>query len=240
MLPEEPIPDDGTFIPALVEVILGEDFFFEVASSLEIGPWDSSQGGYWLACLTPREEAAWSVARIIVHLEQFWTSLTVTRAAQWLALPESLATLFEAVDEASHYQRAEIVRMAQRHSASALFAHLASEGVANTNARIFLDYKGLCRYLRSDLAVSDYLDLTYELEETSIETESAQALSFCVTLLRTFWAAPPIARTLQWLTHSENILGALRTSSYYLDADTPQRVSLVCHLVATVVERVEY
>ena len=240
MQPEPAIPDDAIFIPNLVEMVLGEDMFFEIAGSIELGPWDSAQGGYWLGCLTPREEAAWSLAYIVQHLAQFWTSQTVNRAAQWLVQPEAMDTLLEAVDEADYYQLPDRVRLAQRLAASALTEHLATEGLAISSPRIHLDYRALCRYLKTEAAVSDYLDLTYRLQEMSVESESVLALSWCITQLRSFWAAPPVARTLQWLTHSENILGALIASDYYLDADTPAQVSLVCHLVATVVERTEY
>ncbi len=235
------ILDDPIFIPALVDHVLGEELFFEVASSIELGPWDPSQGGYHrLGCLTPREEALYSLSRIWEELGQFWMSKTVTRAAQWLTQPEALDTLFEVVDEADYYQLADRVRLAQRLVASALTEHLAIEGLATSSPKIFLDYKSLCRYLKTESAVSEYLDLTYRLQETSVESETAMALSWCITQLRTFWAAPPVARTLQWLTHSENILGALLASDYYLEADTPERVSMVCHLVCTVVERTEY
>ncbi len=239
-MPEQPLLNDMTFIPNLIDEVLGEDLFFEVAQSIELGPWNGTQGGYnRLGCLTPREEAFWSLARIIEELRQYWMSPTANRAAQWLTQPEALDSLLEVVDEADYLQLAGRVRLAQRLAASALTEHMAIEGLA-ISPRIHLDCRALCRYLRSDAAVSDYLDLTYSLQEVSVETESAQALAFCVTHLRPLWASLPVARTLQWLTHSENILGALIASDYYLDADTPERVSLVCHVVATVVERIEY
>ena len=241
MQPEPAIPDDAAFIPTLVEMVLGEDMFFEVAGSIELGPYDSARGGYRrLGCLTPREEAMWSLARIVEHLGQYWSSRTVARATRWLTQPEALETLFEAVDEATYYQLADRVRLAQRQVGSALTQHLTIEGLAISSPRIHLDFRALTRYLKSDEAVSDFLDLTYRLQDVSVESESALALSWCITQLQTFWAVPPVARTLQWLTHSENILGALIASDYYLDADTPERVSMVCHLVATVVERTEY
>ena len=240
MQPEPAIPDDANLIPTLVEKVLGEDMFFEIVGCIEIGPWDSSQGGYWLGCLTPREEAAWSLARIVIELDQYWSSPTVTRATQWLTQPEAMATLLEAVDEADYYQLPDRVRLACRLAASALTEHLATEGLVGNSPRVHLDFRSLCRFLKTDSAVSDYLDLTYRLPEISVESETAMALSWCIAQLRSFWMAPAVARTLQWLTHSENILGALLASDYYLDADTPERVSMVCHLVATVVERTEY
>ena len=242
MSPEQPNLDDETFIPALVEMIIGEDMFFEIAKSIELGPYDSTQGGYnRLGCLSPREEAYWSLSRILEELRPYWMSSTVIRAANWLTQPTALDALFEVVDEADFYLLSDRVRLVQKMTASALTESLTADGTSSTSLRVFLSYKALCQYLRSDAAINEFLDLTYGLQdEITVEAEIARALSWCCDQLRAFWSAPPVARSLQWLTHDQNVLGALSASEFCTDLDTPERVSFVFCLVATVVERTEY
>ena len=43
-MPEQPLLNDMTFIPNLIDEVLGEDLFFEVAQSIELGPWNGTQG----------------------------------------------------------------------------------------------------------------------------------------------------------------------------------------------------
>jgi hypothetical protein len=124
--------------------------------------------------------------------------------------------------------------------ASALTEYLEVEGLTNSRPKIFLDYQALCRYLKSDDAVSEYLDLTYGLQEGSVEAEIAMLLNWCVAQLRTYWMAPAVARCLQWLSHNQNILGTLSESEFCFGADSPERISFVFCLVAAVIERTEY
>lgn len=241
-MPEQPLLNDMTFIPNLINEVLGEDLFFEVAKSIELGPWDGTQGGYnRLGCLTPREEALWSLARIVEELRQYWMSPTANRAVQWLTQPEAMDSLLEVVDEASYFQLVDRVRLAQRLAASALTEHLAIGGLSTCSPKIHLDYRALCRFLKSEAAVCEFLDLTYTLQgEMTVETEIAQALVWCCERLRAFWSVPPVARCLQWLTHSQNVLSVLSESEYCADVDSPERVSFVFHLVATAVERTDF
>ena len=242
MIPDQPIHNDETFIPGLVEDILGEPMFFELAECLELGPWDSSQGGYHrLGCLSAREEAYWCLCRLLEHLRAYWMSPTVTRATNWLTQPGTLDALYEVVDEADYYLLSHRVRLVQKLTGSALTECLTKDGTGPSSPKVILSYKSLCQYLRSDAAISEFLDLTYGLQhEMTVETEIARALSLCCDQLREFWIAPPVARCLQWLTHDQNVLGALSASEYCTDLDTLERVSFVFCLVATVVERTEY
>lgn len=243
MLPDRHTLDDATFIPSLVQEVLGEPMFFELAACLELGPWDSSQGQYHrFGCLTAREEAYWALARLLEELRPFWMSSTVVQTANWLTQPAALDALFEVVDEsADYYLLSDRVRLAQRLAASALTECLTSEGTKSTGPKIFLSYKALCQYLRSDAAISDFMDLAYGLQGTiTIEKEIDLALTWCCEQLRAFWSAPPVARSLHWLTHDQNILVALAQSEHCGAVESPERISFVFCLVATCVERTEY
>ena len=242
-MPEQPLLNDMTFIPNLIDEVLGEDLFFEVAQSIELGPFDCTQGQYHrLGCLTPREEAYWSLSRILEELRPYWMSSTVVRAAHCLTQHSALESLFDAVDESSHYATiSDRIRLSQRLVASTLSEVLAEVGTVASCPKVFLDYRAFCRYMRSDAAISEFLDLTFGFEgEMTDEREILLALTWCCEGLRKFWSVPSVARSLQWLTHNQNVLGALSESEYCAGVDSPERVSFVFSLVATVVERTEY
>ena len=241
-MPEKPIPSDESFIPALVQMVLGEDIFFEVANSIELGPFDSTQGGYHrLGCLTAREEGFWALARIREELRQYWTSPTVVRTSSWLSQADALASLYEAIDEADYYGISDRIRLTQRLVASALTEFLADEESSASCPKVFLDHRAFCLYLRSDAAIAEFLDLTYGLKgEMTIEREITLALTWCCEQLRAFWNVPVVARSLQWLTHSNNILSVLGKSEHCVNVESPQRISFILCLVATCVERTEF
>ena len=225
--------------------ILSQETFWEIIDLCfgRMGPLAEVQyasPSYQVGHFTPDEEIRLTVMRLLEEIRQAWDSPSAMQTMLWLEKPSTIALLIDSQDRSEGATISERVVLVQRFVAQALERCSSEEAASRSVGTASRTCFDVCCFLRSDEAVSRALDAIYAVSPgpISIREEVALTLIWILEELSAAWNCRPVAATVQWIRGNTNLVSAIVESDYCIQADTPERVHLVCALCSEVLERV--